>query len=450
MTVFSPHWFKSVKISSIALIKMAIHARSGGSIEIMGVMTGKILQNQFVVMDAIPLPVEGTETRVNAMAAGYEYMVNYVTSLNRVGHNENVVGWYHSHPGYGCWLSGIDVGTQRQSQSFQDPFLALVIDPNRTIAAGKVDIGAFRTYPLDSNGHPITTVSGASGSSSKGKNPTGGTPESTSMSIPSGKLKDFGVHSRFYYQLEISYFKSSLDSKLLDLLWNKYWASTLSQSTLLANYDYSTNQIHELSLKTDAASDVLAKALRKSDVGQNSVRRRMMVKVKHKNTEDDFLRDMVPSHLDHSSSVVKGTRQKNNKSANKNITIPHYPLIGTAVSFAQNSENSSSSNNRSLTTNAHKKKKIITSLSNGDNTKRVREQLPGNLVMMAQVTSNDSMDTNEVLPKKSLVFTPGKSAMDAVQCAVRLGTDQMHGLISQELRDHLFTSISNHKCSGSH
>jgi hypothetical protein len=22
------------------------------------------------------------------------------------------VGWYHSHPGYGCWLSGIDVGTQ--------------------------------------------------------------------------------------------------------------------------------------------------------------------------------------------------------------------------------------------------------------------------------------------------------------------------------------------------
>lgn len=22
------------------------------------------------------------------------------------------MGWYHSHPGYGCWLSGIDVGTQ--------------------------------------------------------------------------------------------------------------------------------------------------------------------------------------------------------------------------------------------------------------------------------------------------------------------------------------------------
>ena len=22
-----------------------------------------------------------------------------------------VIGWYHSHPGYGCWLSGIDVST---------------------------------------------------------------------------------------------------------------------------------------------------------------------------------------------------------------------------------------------------------------------------------------------------------------------------------------------------
>ena len=58
-----------------------------------------------------------------------------------------MVGWYHSHPGYGCWLSGIDVGTQMTQQQYQDPFLAIVVDPHRTIAAGKVEIGAFRTYP---------------------------------------------------------------------------------------------------------------------------------------------------------------------------------------------------------------------------------------------------------------------------------------------------------------
>lgn len=40
---------------------------------------------------------------------------------------ENVAGWYHSHPGYGCWLSGIDVDTQMNNQKFQDPFVAVVV-----------------------------------------------------------------------------------------------------------------------------------------------------------------------------------------------------------------------------------------------------------------------------------------------------------------------------------
>jgi proteasome lid subunit RPN8/RPN11 len=67
--------------------------------------------------------------------------------LQAVGRLENMVGWYHSHPGYGCWLSGIDVSTQSIQQQYQEPFLAIVVDPHRTIAAGKVEIGAFRTYP---------------------------------------------------------------------------------------------------------------------------------------------------------------------------------------------------------------------------------------------------------------------------------------------------------------
>lgn len=27
--------------------------------------------------------------------------------------SEMVVGWYHSHPGFGCWLSGVDINTQQ-------------------------------------------------------------------------------------------------------------------------------------------------------------------------------------------------------------------------------------------------------------------------------------------------------------------------------------------------
>ena len=37
-----------------------------------------------VVMDSFALPVEGTETRVNAQAQGYEYMTAYIESAKQV------------------------------------------------------------------------------------------------------------------------------------------------------------------------------------------------------------------------------------------------------------------------------------------------------------------------------------------------------------------------------
>jgi 26S proteasome regulatory subunit N11 len=36
--------------------------------------------------------------------------------LSQTGRKEMVVGWYHSHPGFGCWLSSVDMHTQ---QSFE-------------------------------------------------------------------------------------------------------------------------------------------------------------------------------------------------------------------------------------------------------------------------------------------------------------------------------------------
>lgn len=54
-------------------------------------------------------------------------MTNYTESCEPVGRMEKVVGWYHSHPGYGCWLSGIDVNTQSLNQQYQEPFVAIVV-----------------------------------------------------------------------------------------------------------------------------------------------------------------------------------------------------------------------------------------------------------------------------------------------------------------------------------
>lgn len=228
-----PSYFKNVRISALALLKMVTHARSGGSLEVMGLMQGKVIGNSFIITDAFRLPVEGTETRVNAQEEANEYMVQYLQSSREVGQTDNAVGWYHSHPGYGCWLSGIDVSTQ-MTQQMQDPFLAVVIDPERTMSTGKVDIGAFRTYP---EGHKAPGEQGGDGY----------------QSIPLAKIEDFGAHSSRYYSLEVSFYKSTLDSYLLEQLWRKYWVSTLSRNPLLANRDYTTKQMEDLGEKVRKA-----------------------------------------------------------------------------------------------------------------------------------------------------------------------------------------------------
>lgn len=98
----SPHYFKTCKISAVAIIKMVcrssaanldtadrvlqvIHARSGVPYEIMGLMQGKVMGDTLVIMDSFALPVQGTETRVNAANEANEYMVQYLTESERVG-----------------------------------------------------------------------------------------------------------------------------------------------------------------------------------------------------------------------------------------------------------------------------------------------------------------------------------------------------------------------------
>lgn len=234
-----PHYFKKVKISALALLKMVMHATSGGKIEVMGLMQGKVDGDTFIVLDSFALPVEGTETRVNAGTQAIEYMAKYVDMSQAVGRQENVVGWYHSHPGYGCWLSGIDVNTQLNNQKFQDPFIALVVDPVRTISSGKVEVGAFRTYP---EGY---------------KPPESGVEEY--QSIPMNKIEDFGVHSAKYYKMDIQYFKSKTDNGLLNLLWNKYWINTLTASPLILNREYTNQQISDLANKMEKAENEIGR-----------------------------------------------------------------------------------------------------------------------------------------------------------------------------------------------
>lgn len=185
---------------------MVMHAKSGGDLEVMGYMQGYPKGNTMFVMDAFALPVEGTETRVNAGDEANMYTINYTEASKEVKRYENVVGWYHTHPGYGCWLSGIDVGTQKSMQMIQDPCIAIVIDPFRTMSSGKVELGCFRTYPekYAEEQQKAITVSGSAAMSSE-------------------KFEEFGLHAHKYYKVEHSFFKSNLDTELLERIWLEYW-----------------------------------------------------------------------------------------------------------------------------------------------------------------------------------------------------------------------------------
>ena len=60
-----------------------------------------------------------------------------------------VVGWYHSHPGFGCWLSGVDINTQQSFEALNQRAVAVVVDPIQSVK-GKVghDVSAVARHWL--------------------------------------------------------------------------------------------------------------------------------------------------------------------------------------------------------------------------------------------------------------------------------------------------------------
>ena len=223
-------------------------------------MQGKVVGHSIVIMDSFALPVQGTETRVNAANEANEYMVQYIQESEKVRHlisRSKSANRRRAHARAAFGIAGGTVGEcdrmvplaswvrllalwHRRQHANEQPEIHRPIrrrrgaftifpcrpsandhgqiDPNRTISAGRVDIGAFRTYPAG--------YSPPNASASEYQN------------IPLNKIEDFGVHANQYYSLEVQIFKSSLDAELLSLLWNKYWVNTLSQSPLISVWSF--------------------------------------------------------------------------------------------------------------------------------------------------------------------------------------------------------------------
>ena len=77
----------------------------------MGLMLGSFVDEYTtIVVDVFAMPQSGSGISVEAVDP--EFQAWMLEMLKQTDRQENVVGWYHSHPGFGCWLSSVDVNTQ--------------------------------------------------------------------------------------------------------------------------------------------------------------------------------------------------------------------------------------------------------------------------------------------------------------------------------------------------
>ena len=91
---------------------MLKHARSGIPFEVMGLMVGEIHDDYTItVFDVFSMPQKGTTISVESVDPVFQQQ--FMDMMKQVGRDQMCVGWYHSHPGFGPWLSGTDVETQK-------------------------------------------------------------------------------------------------------------------------------------------------------------------------------------------------------------------------------------------------------------------------------------------------------------------------------------------------
>lgn len=204
---------ETVYISSLALLKMLRHGRAGVPMEVMGLMLGEFVDDFTVkVMDVFAMPQSGTGVSVEAVDPVFQ--TKMMDMLRQTGRPESVVGWYHSHPGFGCWLSSVDINTQQSFEQLNPRAVAVVIDPIQSVK-GKVVIDAFRLI------NPQLLM--------LGQEPRQSTSNLGHLNKPSIQALIHGLN-RHYYSIGIDYRKTALEENMLMNLHKHVWTEALEMN----------------------------------------------------------------------------------------------------------------------------------------------------------------------------------------------------------------------------
>ena len=204
---------EQIYISPLSILKMLRHGKAGIPLEVMGLMLGDYIDDYTVkCIDVFSMPQSGTETTIESIDEGFQ--VKMVEMLKQTGRNEIVVGWYHSHPGFGCWLSSTDINTQKTFEQQVPRTVAVVVDPIQSVR-GKVVIDAFRTY--GTGGLDLGISLGGKSNDQR---------QTTSNLGKITKNKGFSIKQlskSAYYSILIGYRKNDLETKMLLNLRKSFW-----------------------------------------------------------------------------------------------------------------------------------------------------------------------------------------------------------------------------------
>jgi 26S proteasome regulatory subunit N11 len=221
----TPDCAEKVHVSSLALLKMLKHGRAGVPMEVMGLMLGQFVDDYTInCVDVFAMPQSGTTVSVEAVDPVFQ--TTMLEMLKQTGRPEMVVGWYHSHPGFGCWLSSTDINTQSSFEALNSRAVALVVDPIQSVK-GKVVIDCFRLI------NPQLMM--------LGQEPRQTTSNIGHLQKPSIQALIHGLN-RHYYSIVIDYRKNELDEQMLGNLHKRNWTTGL----LVDRYEDHTKTTYDL------------------------------------------------------------------------------------------------------------------------------------------------------------------------------------------------------------
>jgi proteasome lid subunit RPN8/RPN11 len=119
-------------------------------VEVMGWLSGSIQKGKNGG-EILKIDYSWPITHGDAISVSIDDYGNVLTSIlgeleEKFNNKQSILGWYHTHPGYGLFMSQVDFNTQKSYQKLFDKAIAIVLDQT-LISSVHYGIEIFRLKP---------------------------------------------------------------------------------------------------------------------------------------------------------------------------------------------------------------------------------------------------------------------------------------------------------------